>query len=90
MKGHPRCPLSFRSGSSTVTTHYYEAEDAFTRHIDPKLKEASHPVGATGRQATADRRRAGELIHPEPDLRPLVGKPGALDEYFRGPTAGRI
>ena len=41
-------------------------------------------MGADRRQAAAARRREGQPVHPEPDLRPGRGKPGALDEYFRG------
>ena len=29
--------------------HYYEAVDAFTRHIEPQYKKTRHPVGAARR-----------------------------------------
>ena len=34
--------------------HYYEAEDAFIRHVDPKMHKRCM--------------RSGEPVHPEPDL----------------------
>ena len=49
--------------------HYYEATDAFTRHLEPQLAEAHDAVGGDQREAAAARRRPGQPLHPEPDLR---------------------
>lgn len=63
--------------------HYYEAEDAFTRYIDPKLKKrAIQWAQLDGRQRLLVGGRVNRFI-PNPTFDP-VGKPGALDEYFRG------
>ena len=62
--------------------HYYEALDAFTRHLDPAMRKRGDAVGDDRRQAAAPRRRPGQPLHPEPDVR-SVSKPGALSEYFR-------
>ena len=68
--------------------HYYEALDAFTRHLDPKLGPRTvqwatiegrkyHVVG--GRVSRA-------VVNPTFDP---VAKPGALHEYFRGNPEGK-
>jgi predicted TIM-barrel fold metal-dependent hydrolase len=63
--------------------HFYEALDAFTRHIDPRFrKRAMQWVEVDGKK----RLMVGEKINrfiPNPTFDP-VSKPGALDEYFRG------
>ncbi len=63
--------------------HFYEALDAFTRHMDPKLrKRGMQWVQVDGKT----RLMVGEKINrfiPNPTFDP-VSKPGALDEYFRG------
>jgi len=63
--------------------HFYEALDAFTRHIDPAFKKrAMQWVEVDGKT----RLMVGEKINrfiPNPTFDP-VSKPGALDEYFRG------
>ena len=63
--------------------HFYEALDAFTRHIEPKFaKRAMQWVQVNGKQ----RLMVGEQINrfiPNPTFDP-VSKPGQLDEYFRG------
>ncbi|BBY58334.1 hypothetical protein [Mycolicibacterium sarraceniae] len=65
---------------------YYEAEDAFTRHIDSKLKKrAMQWAELDGRQRLMVGGRVNRFI-PNPTLDP-VGKPGALDEHFRGPQS---
>ena len=38
--------------------HYYEATDAFTRHLDPAIAQAGHAVGRGRRQDAAAGRRA--------------------------------
>jgi predicted TIM-barrel fold metal-dependent hydrolase len=63
--------------------HFYEAVDAFTRHIDPKLKKrAIQWAQLDGKQRLLVGGRVNRFI-PNPTFDP-VGKPGALDEYFRG------
>lgn len=63
--------------------HFYEALDAFTRHIEPQFrKRAMQWVEVDGKT----RLMVGEKINrfiPNPTFDP-VSKPGALDEYFRG------
>jgi len=63
--------------------HFYEALDAFTRHIEPQFKKrAMQWVEVEGKT----RLMVGEKINrfiPNPTFDP-VSKPGALDEYFRG------
>lgn len=69
--------------------HYYEAEDAFTRHLDPKLgprviqwcqigKRKYHVIG-------------GQVSHAvtNPTFDP-VSPPGAMAEYFRGNPSGKL
>jgi predicted TIM-barrel fold metal-dependent hydrolase len=63
--------------------HYYEAEDAFTRYIEPQFKKrAIQWAQLEGRQRLIVGGRVNRFI-PNPTFDP-VGKPGALDEYFRG------
>jgi predicted TIM-barrel fold metal-dependent hydrolase len=63
--------------------HFYEAIDAFTRHIDPAYRKRAM------QWATIDgktRLLVGEKVNrfiPNPTFDP-ISKPGALDEYFRG------
>jgi predicted TIM-barrel fold metal-dependent hydrolase len=63
--------------------HYYEAEDAFSRHMEPAFRKRGMQWAEIG-----GRRRllVGGKINrfiPNPTWDP-VSKPGALDEYFRG------
>jgi predicted TIM-barrel fold metal-dependent hydrolase len=68
--------------------HYYEAIDAFTRHLDPKLGPR------TVQWAEIDRRKyhvvggrvSRAVVNPTFDP---VAKPGALHDYFRGNPEGR-
>ncbi len=63
--------------------HYYEAEDAFTRHIDPKLsRRAMEWANVRGRKCLLVGGKLNRFI-PNPTFDP-VAKPGILDEYFRG------
>jgi len=66
--------------------HYYEAEDAFTRHIDPKLRRRAMQWGeVNGRKCLLVGGKINRFI-PNPTFDP-VAKPGCLDEYFRGRNA---
>jgi len=63
--------------------HYYEAMDAFTRHMDPKLaKRAMQWVQVDGKTRLMVGEKVNKFI-PNPTFDP-ISKPGALDEYFRG------
>ena len=68
--------------------HYYEALDAFTRHIEPEFaKRTMQWATINGRQRLLVGGKINRFI-PNPTFDP-VSKPGALDEYFRGRnTAG--
>lgn len=63
--------------------HYYEPEDAFTRHMDPKLaKRAMQWADVKGRRCLLVGGKINRFI-PNPTFDP-VAKPGCLDEFFRG------
>ena len=63
--------------------HYYEATDAYTRHIDPSMaKRAMQWAEINGRQRLLVGGTINRFI-PNPTFDP-VAKPGSLDEYFRG------
>jgi predicted TIM-barrel fold metal-dependent hydrolase len=63
--------------------HYYEATDAFTRHIEPGFeKRAMQWAEVGGRTRLLVAGKINRFI-PNPTFDP-VSKPGALDEYFRG------
>jgi predicted TIM-barrel fold metal-dependent hydrolase len=68
--------------------HYYEALDAFTRHLDPKLGERVFQwVEINGRR---HHMIGGKIAHAvvNPTFDP-VAKAGALSAYFRGNPQGR-
>jgi predicted TIM-barrel fold metal-dependent hydrolase len=63
--------------------HYYEALDAFTRHMDPKLaRRAVQWVEVGGRRQLMIGERINRFI-PNPSFDP-VARPGCLDRFFRG------
>src|ERR1700749_3909131 len=63
--------------------HYYEATDAYTRHIDKAMaKRAMQWAEINGRQRLLVGGKLNRFI-PNPSFDP-VAKPGSLDEYFRG------
>jgi predicted TIM-barrel fold metal-dependent hydrolase len=63
--------------------HYYEAEDAFTRHMDRKLaRSAVQWATIDGKKRLLVCGRVHKFI-PNPTFDP-VAKPGSLDQYFRG------
>jgi predicted TIM-barrel fold metal-dependent hydrolase len=67
--------------------HYYEAEDAFTRHIDPRIRRrAMQWVTIDGRRMLLVGGKLNRFI-PNPTFDP-VARPGCLDEYFRGRNPG--
>ena len=63
--------------------HYYEATDAFTRHVEPGFeKRTMQWAEVAGRTRLLVAGKINRFI-PNPTFDP-VSKPGALDEYFRG------
>jgi predicted TIM-barrel fold metal-dependent hydrolase len=63
--------------------HFYEAVDAFTRHLDPAFaKRTMQWATLNGRQRLMVAGKINRFI-PNPTFDP-VSRPGALDEYFRG------
>jgi predicted TIM-barrel fold metal-dependent hydrolase len=62
--------------------HYYEALDAFTRHLDPKMRRRTMQwADVEGRTRLLVGGRINRFI-PNPTFDP-VSKPGALADYFR-------
>ncbi len=63
--------------------HYYEAPDAFTRHLEPGFsKRAMQWATVDGRTRLLVGGKVNRFI-PNPRFDP-VARPGCLDEYFRG------
>ena len=63
--------------------HYYEALDAFTRHIEPQFrKRAMQWVEVGGKTRLLVGEKVNKFI-PNPTFDP-VAAPGVMDEYFRG------
>jgi predicted TIM-barrel fold metal-dependent hydrolase len=63
--------------------HYYEAEDAFTRHMDPTMaKRCMQWAEIGGKKRLVVGGRVNKFI-PNPTFDP-VAKPGSLETYFRG------
>ena len=63
--------------------HYYEATDAFTRHIEPQFARRGIQWGdIDGRRRLLVGGKVNRFI-PNPQFDP-VALPGVLDEYFRG------
>ena len=61
--------------------HYYEPEDALTRHLDRKYRSAVRWVDMDGRRSLIIGGKLLQLI-PNPTYDP-VGRPGSLNSYFR-------
>jgi predicted TIM-barrel fold metal-dependent hydrolase len=63
--------------------HYYEAEDAFTRHIDPRMKKRCLDwAEVNGRKELLVAGKVNRFI-PNATFDP-VARPGCLDQYYRG------
>ncbi len=63
--------------------HYYEAEDAFIRHIDPAMqKRCMQWAEVNGKKRLLVGGKINKFI-PNPTFDPIA-KPGALEDYFRG------
>lgn len=68
--------------------HYYEAEDAVTRHLDPKFRHSVKWIEMDGRRTMLVNDRLLTVV-PNPTYDP-VGVPGSLETYFRAEnTEGR-
>jgi len=66
--------------------HYYEATDAFTRHVDRRMQgRCMRWAEIDGKQRLLVGGRINRFI-PNPTFDP-VAKPGALIDYFRGKTS---
>src|SRR5690606_33434541 len=66
--------------------HYYEAEDAFTRHLDRSWRRrAIQWAEVEGKKRLLVAGRVNRFI-PNPTFDP-VAKPGVLDSYFRAKTS---
>ena len=66
--------------------HYYEAEDAFIRHIDPAMaKRCMQWADINGRKRLLVGGKVNRFI-PNPTFDPIA-RPGSLDDYFRGKTS---
>jgi predicted TIM-barrel fold metal-dependent hydrolase len=62
--------------------HYYEAEDAISRHLEHKYRHAVRWIDLDGRKTLLVNDRLLRMI-PNPTYDP-VGVPGSLESYFRG------
>jgi len=80
-------PVDLGFAAFDADNHYYEAEDAFIRHI-PKSMASRCMQWATvdGKKRLLVGGRVNRFI-PNPTFDP-VSKPGALDAYFRGKVPG--
>ncbi|MFN8026850.1 MAG: amidohydrolase family protein [Acidimicrobiia bacterium] len=61
--------------------HYYEPEDAVTRHLEREFRHAFQWIDVRGRKTLLINNKLLTLI-PNPTYDP-VGRPGALIDYFR-------
>jgi predicted TIM-barrel fold metal-dependent hydrolase len=61
--------------------HYYEAEDALTRYLDPEFRHVVRWIEMSGRRTLLVNDRLLTVV-PNPTYDP-VGVPGSLERYFR-------
>jgi predicted TIM-barrel fold metal-dependent hydrolase len=69
--------------------HYYEATDAFTRHIEPEYAKRTMQWAEVGGKT---RLLVGGKINrfiPDPTFSKLA-RPGVLEDYFRGKVGGSV
>ena len=66
--------------------HYYEAEDAFTRHLDPEFVSAIRWIEMDGRKRLLIGDQLFRMIS-NPTFNP-VAKPGVLADYYKGKNTG--
>jgi predicted TIM-barrel fold metal-dependent hydrolase len=68
--------------------HYYEAEDAFIRHLDPAMrKRCMQWAEVDGKKRLLVGGKINRFI-PNPTFDP-VARPGCLDDYFRAKTSAK-
>ena len=73
--------LGFRAFDAD--NHYYEAVDAFTRHIDPEMaKRTMQWADVDGKRRLLVAGKINKFI-PNPTFDPIAA-PGSLEDYFRG------
>ena len=73
--------LDFRAFDAD--NHYYEAEDAFIRHIDPAMaKRCMQWAEVGGKKRLLVGGKINKFI-PNPTFDPIA-QPGSLEDYFRG------
>ncbi|MFL6204174.1 MAG: amidohydrolase family protein [Acidimicrobiales bacterium] len=69
--------------------HYYEAEDAFIRHIDPAMqKRCMQWADVNGKKRLLVGGKINKFI-PNPTFDPIAA-PGSLEDYFRGKNEGGL
>src|SRR6478609_8016736 len=69
--------------------HYYEATDAFTRHMDPKMaKRCMQWAEVGGKKRLLVGGKINKFI-PNPTFDPIA-QPGSLEDYFRGRNTGGL
>ncbi|MEZ4333687.1 MAG: amidohydrolase family protein [Myxococcota bacterium] len=74
-------------GIFDADNHYYEATDALTRHLDPKLRRrVAEWAEVRGKPRLLIGGALNDFI-PNPTFDP-IGKPGALMEYYLGTAEG--
>jgi predicted TIM-barrel fold metal-dependent hydrolase len=66
--------------------HYYEAEDALTRHLDRSLRHLVRWADIEGRRTLVVNGKLVTVV-PNPTYDP-VGVPGSLERYFRAENTG--
>ena len=75
--------LTRPSKAFDADNHYYEAEDAFIRHVDPKMRARCMRWGEfDGKKRFVVGGKINRFV-PNPTFDPC-SKPGALNGYFRG------
>lgn len=63
--------------------HFYEAEDAFTRHLDASMRQRTMQwVSVNGKKRLLVAEKVNKFI-PNPTFDPIA-KPGSLNDFFRG------
>src|SRR4051794_23469349 len=83
-----RTPMNEPHPVFDCDNHYYEALDAFTRHLDPRLgSRVIEWCEITGRKSHV---MGGKVSHAviNPTFDP-VSPAGAMAEYFRGNASGK-
>jgi predicted TIM-barrel fold metal-dependent hydrolase len=78
---HPAVPADVDYALCDADQHYYEAEDALTRHLDPAYRHSVKWVDIEGRRTLLIN---GQLLTvvPNPTYDP-VGVPGTLVKFYR-------